>query len=718
MPIATKKTSSNRRSSATAAGSSYFCGIDIGGTFTDCVLRDQAGRLTIAKALSTPDDSARGFFDALTVAAGRIGLTLEELMSRTELLLHGTTLGTNALLERKGARVGLITTAGHADAIIMMRSVGRSAGLPIQQLLHVSRHRKPDPLVPRHLIREVSERVDWSGDVVLPLNEKEAQQAIRELLEQKVEAIGVCFLWGFLHPAHELAVKKMIEQEAPNVYVTCGHELINKPGEYERTAAVAINCFIGPLMSHYVGRIEARARELGYKRRLVIMQSSGGVATADEVAHQPAFTIGSGPAGGLTACKFLADLLGHQNVIASDVGGTSFDVGLVHEGQPLTGSETTVNQYTFLAPHLDVISIGSGGGSVIWVDPMSRTLKVGPESAGANPGPACYGRGGKRPTVTDANLLLGYLDPEYFLGGTHTLDREKALAAMHTVGDELGMDPIETASAAVQIVEFQMAELMRQMTVQRGFDPRDFVVYAYGGAAGAHCVTYTRELGCKTVVVPLGSTASTWSALGVQSADLFHVYEKSELFFAPYDANRINAIYKELEHRGIEQLKKDGIRQEDMTLERYAEMKFRLQIHLVEVSVPKGALTPKSLAALERAFVEKYERLHGKGSAFTSAGVELGLLRVTARGRIRRPSLLKRPASRQNPRAGHRSVYWREHKKRVKTPIYDWTRMGAGTKLRGPAIVQMPETTVVVPPGADGRVDSFGNLILNIKGKE
>jgi len=716
MATKTKKKASGKSAGAQTS-SSYFCGIDIGGTFTDCVVRDEKGRLTIAKALSTPDDSSRGFFDALGVAAGKLGLSLEQLVSRTELLLHGTTLGTNALLERKGARVGLITTAGHADALIMMRSVGRSAGLPIQQLLHVSRHRKPEPLVPRQLIREVSERVDWSGDVVLPLNEKEARRAIRELLAQKVEAIGICFLWGFLHPEHELAVKRMIREEAPEIYVTCGHELINKPGEYERSAAVAINCFIGPIMSRYVGKIEARAKEMGYQRRLLIMQSSGGVATAAEVAHKPAFTIGSGPAGGLTACQFLAGLIGHKNVIASDVGGTSFDVGLIHEGQAITGSETTLNQYTFLAPHLDVISIGSGGGSIIWVDPMSCTLKVGPESASANPGPACYGRGGKRPTVTDANLLLGYLDPDYFLGGTHKLDKEKAHAAMKTVADELGMSPLQAASAAVQIVEFQMAELMRQMTVQRGFDPRDFFVYAYGGAAGAHCATYTRELGCKQVVVPLGSTASTWSALGVQSADLFHVFEKAELFLAPYNAARINEICEELETRGIEQLTKDGLRRDEMSLERYAEMKFRLQIHLVEVPVPPGKLTAKSLAALEQAFIDKYERLHGKGSAFTSAGVEMGLLRVTARGRIRRPSLLKRPASKQNPRSGHREVYWSGLRKKIKTPVYDWTKMGAGTKLKGPAIVQMPETTVVVPPGTAGHVDGYGNFILTIQEK-
>jgi N-methylhydantoinase A len=692
----------------------YFCGVDIGGTFTDCVVRDAAGQLTIAKTSSTPDDPAQGFFSALSAAADKLGLTLEQLLTRTELLSHGTTLGTNALLELKGARTGLITTRGHADALIMMRSVGRSAGLPIHKLLHVSRHRKPTPIIPRSRIQEVSERVDWSGEVVVPLNEAEARAAIEHLLGAGVTAIGVCFLWGFANPAHEIAVKKMIQETAPEVYVSCGHELIAKPGEYERMAAVAINSFIGPTMSRYLSRIEKQAQSVGYARPLVIMQSSGGVATTEEVTARPVFTIGSGPAGGLTASKFLADLLGHKNVIASDVGGTSFDVGLISEGQALTATEYTINQYVFSSPHLEVVSIGSGGGSLLWVEPMSGTLKVGPESAGADPGPACYGRGGKRPTVTDANLILGYLDPDYFLGGKLRLDKEAALAAMSTVAKQMGMDAAEAASGAVQIVEFQMAELMRQMTVQRGLDPRDFVVYAYGGAAGAHAGTYARELGCRTVVVPLGSTASTWSALGIQSADLLHVLEHSELLVAPFDAQRLNQIFAGLEQRGRRQLRKDGIRDKDILLERFVEMKFRLQIHLVEAPVPSGRLSERAVRALEPAFVEKYERLHGQGSAFTAAGIEIEVVRVVARGRIRRPSFPLHPRHRQEARIGHRQAHWREKGGYRRTAIYDGTRLGAGTVVEGPAIVQLPETTIVVRPESVGRLDRYGNFILTV----
>ena len=693
----------------------YFCGIDIGGTFTDCVVRDDHGKLTIAKALSTPHDSSEGFFNALSAAAEKMGITLGELLSKTHHLMHGTTLGTNALLERKGAKTGLITTRGHADAIIMMRSVGRSAGLPIHRLHHVSRHQKPEPLVPRNLICEVSERMDWSGEVVLPLNVEEVRHAVHHLVDSGVTAIGICFLWGFVNTAHELAVKQIVQEMAPNLYVTCGHELVAKPGEYERIAAVAINCFIGPLMSRYLHKIEERARHFGYQRSLVIMQASGGVAGAEDVADRPLFTIGSGPAGGLTACGFLAKQLGHKNVIASDVGGTSFDVGLIHEGQPLSTSQSTINQYTFSVPHLDIESIGSGGGSLIWVDERSGSLKVGPESAGSNPGPVCYGRGGTRPTVTDANLVLGYYDPDYFLGGKLILDKQAAHDALERVGRDLGMSAIETAAGAIRIVEFQMAELMRQMSVQRGLDSREFVVYSYGGAAGAHAATYARELGVKTVVVPLGSTASTWSALGVQAADLIHVLEKAELMIAPFDTDRINDIFSALEKRGIAQLHRDGVAAKDILLERYVEMKFKLQIHLVEVQVRRGKLNGHHLVELQNDFVEKYERTHGKGSAFTGAGTEIGLFRVVARGRMERPAVSQYQRQHAAKSARYRQVYWPQKSGFQNTPIHDAASLKAGQVVKGPAIIQMPETTLVVPPFARGGFDKYGNIVLTLR---
>ena len=348
---------------------------------------DESGTLTLAKASSTPPDFSEGFMAAVEEAARRAGLGVEELLSQTDLLLHGTTVGTNVLVQMRGARTGLITTRGHGDALLMMRSFGRSAGLPIERLLHVSRHRKPDPIVPPGLIKEVSERVDWAGDVFLPLNEEEARTAIAELVDEGVEAIAISFLWGFVNPDHERRVKAMVEEMAPGVFVSCAHELIAKPGEYERTAAAAINCFIGPVTSSYVRRLDAATTDRGYGHPLLIMQAAGGVVPAPQAAESPLFTIGSGPVGGVTGAAFLAGLLGHRDVIACDMGGTSFDVGLIHDGLALTATETVINQYTFFMPRLLIESIGAGGGSIIWLDEGSRTLRVGPESAGALPGP-------------------------------------------------------------------------------------------------------------------------------------------------------------------------------------------------------------------------------------------------------------------------------------------------------------------------------------------
>jgi N-methylhydantoinase A len=693
----------------------YFCGIDTGGTFTDCVVMDERGQITIAKSPSTPKDFAEGFFNALEAAAEKLGLTLPQLMQHTRLLLHGTTVGTNAIVQLKGVKTGLITTRGHGDALIIMRSVGRSAGLPIEKLLHVSRHQKPAPIIPRQLIQEVSERVDWQGAVFLPLNIDEARAAIRALLDQHVLAIAVSFLWGFVNPAHELAVKGMVQEMAPAVFVTCAHELIAKPGEYERTAATAINCFIGPDSSGYIERVQERARHLGYQNPLLIMQASGGVATAHEAARKPVFTIGSGPVGGVIGSKFLADTLGHQHVIASDVGGTSFDVGIISHGRPLTSAETTIHQYTFFMPQLDIQSIGSGGGSVIWIDELSGTMKVGPQSAGADPGPACYNRGGEEPTITDANLILGYLQPHNFLGGRFVLDKNSSLRAMQKIADRLQMDVVEAASGAVQIVEFHMADLMRQMTVQRGLDPRDFVVYAYGGGGPTHAVSYSRELGCRTVIVPLGSVASTWSALGVQSADLLHVYEKAELLVAPFDPQRLNDIFADLETHGRTQLREDGIADADMRFRRTADMKFRLQIHRVEVPVPAGSLTVQDAEGLRQTFAEKYEALYGKGSAFPDAGMEIGVLRVAAIGTITRPSLSLRAPQTGETQAAYRDVYWRELKRFTSTPIYNGTKLTTRMHLEGPAVIEMPETTIVLRPGSVGELDEYGNFVIEVE---
>jgi N-methylhydantoinase A len=691
----------------------YLCGVDIGGTFTDAVIMDGSGAITLGKVSSTPPEFSRGFLAALTDAASRIGLTLAELLADTDVLLHGTTVGTNVLVQMRGARTGLITTRGHGDALIMMRSAGRSAGLPIEKLLRVSRHRKPDPIVPRTRIREVSERVDWAGDVVLPLNEDEARQAIEELVAAGCEAIAISFLWGFVNPGHERRVRELVRELAPDVFVTCAHELIGKPGEYERTAAAAINAFIGPATASYVTDLDAGLEERGYVNPLLIMQAAGGVAPAAEVIAKPVFTIASGPVGGVTGAAYLAELLGHPNVIACDMGGTSFDVGVVVDGAPLTSSDTIITQYTFFMPRLDIESIGSGGGSLVWMDARSRTLRVGPESAGATPGPACYGRGGTRPTVTDCDLFLGRYNPDTFLGGHLHLDAAAARTAIEDVAAEVGLDPVVCADGALRIVESQMGDLMRQMTIERGRDPRDFVVYAFGGAGAAHAVAFAREIGCSTVVVPLGDLASTWSALGVMSSDVLHVVEHSELVPAPFPPDRLNVIFDGLEARAREQLRAEGFEDEDIVLTRFAEMKFSLQIHQVEVPVPSGTLTGADAEAQIDRFVERYEQHYGKGSAFPGAGAQIGNFRVLARGRLRTPALPEVPARAAEP-AGTRDVYWREIGAYHPTPVFLGADLGAGSTVDGPAILDYADTTVVVPPGARADVDRLGNVVIDV----
>jgi len=485
----------------------YYCGVDTGGTFTDCAVIDETGKITIAKRPSTPEDYSTGLFDALKACSQRIGISLESLLENTVHLFLGTTVGTNALLQMKGARTGLITTRGHRDSLAIMRSAGRSAGLPIEKLLHVSRHQKPPPLIPRRLIREVSERMDWKGAVFLELNETEAEQAIKTLAGKGVEAIGICLLWSIVNPDHEKKLKAMVRRIAPDVFVSCSHELIAKRGEYERAVGTAINCFIGPLMKDYVEKIEEKASFLGYKKPILMLQVTGGVVPSREVTQTPLYTIGSGPAAGVTGSCFLCNAMGHKNTIVTDMGGTSFETGIIYNGEPLTASETIVNQYVFSMPRLDVESIGSGGGSILWVDEISGTLKVGPESAGADPGPACYGKGNE-PTITDANLILGYLNPDNFLGGKMHLDKDRSIEALRTLAEKLGMDIHELAAGAVRIAETKPMPASTHGSWASGASWFHWGPFLRPGPRSEHCVrTFCTSLRRATCC----PNRSTWS---------------------------------------------------------------------------------------------------------------------------------------------------------------------------------------------------------------
>jgi N-methylhydantoinase A len=693
---------------------SYLVGVDIGGTFTDCVVIDEEGAVTTAKAPSTPGNFAQGMIDAIGGAAARLGIEPARLYAQVALLSHGTTVGTNAVVQKRGAKLGLITTKGHNDVIHIMRGSRGVGGRDVRQVVHFPESRKPDPIVPKRLIAGVSERVDCFGKVVVPLNEAEAEAAIRRLLGEGVEAIAICFLWSFLYPAHEHRVRDMVKRIAPDLFVSCSADLVPKWGEYERTTAVAINAYIGPLTAGYLSQLDRRLTALGYQHPLQITQCGGGTISVDKAMAAPLLTLDSGPVSGVTGSLYLGGVMGYRNIITTDMGGTSFDVGIIHEGKPAYSFVSNVNQYEYFIPKVDIQAIGSGGGSLVRIDELTRTMRVGPESAGAVPGPVCYGKGGTVPTVTDADVVLGYINPDNFAGGAIKLDKAKAEAAIKDVADRLGMSVMDCASGIARIAEFQMADIIRKMTVGKGFDPRDFVLFAFGGAGPAHAGIFARELGVAKVVVPQRETASTWCAFGAASADILHIYEQVDIMASPFEASRLNRNLERLEETARRQMAADGIAASRQRLQFSVDMRHKGQINEVEVMLAESRVAGDFQAPLREAFHQRYEQLYGRGSSFRGGRLEIVTFRVRAMAETPRPRLVAADrltdAIAPEARRPSRSIYWADLKRSADTPVYDGTRLQPGNAVMGPTVVETPDTTVVVHPGQTLRVDRFGNF--------
>lgn len=696
----------------------YLAGIDIGGTFTDCVVVDPQGRVATAKSASTPGDFSEGIVNALQLAAERMGLSLPDLCGSLDLVAHGTTVGTNALIQRRGARVGLITTRGHEDCIHIMRGSRGLSGREIRKVAHFSEGLKPEPLVPKASVRGISERVDVTGRVIVAIDRQEVERAVDELVAGGAQAIAVCLLWSFKHDAHERLVKQVVQERHPELFVTCSCELAPKWGEYERTTAVALNAYIGPTTAKYLRNIDARLRELGYRKGMQITQCGGGTISVDQAMAAPLLTLDSGPVAGVTASAYLGAAMGEPHVLTTDMGGTSFDVGVVHAGEPAASYKSSVFQYEYFLPKVDIQAIGAGGGSIAWIEPATGTLHVGPDSAGSMPGPVCYGRGGTAPTVTDAALVLGYLDPSSFAGGRVRLDREAARSAIAQLGEQLGMDVDACAAGICRIVEFNMADILRRTTVEKGHDPRDFVLLAFGGAGPAHAGVFAREAEVKKVLIPQRKSAAVWCAFGAAAADVLHVNERANLMEPPFDVQRISRMLRDLERRGCEQLEADGLAATNVAFS--IDMRHRGQINEVEVPVTGPDVDTAALAALFEAFYQRYDALYGRGASFRGAELELVTFRCRVRSETPKPAL--RPGARaaepQAPLKGERSVYWIEERGRRPTPVYDGDAMEIGASLPGPAIVETMDTTVVVRPHQTLLVDDWGNFELQLQPSE
>jgi N-methylhydantoinase A len=697
-----------------SSGTTYLVGIDIGGTFTDCAIVDRAGRLLTTKVPSTPADFSRGMMDALDAGAQALGIGLERFCRDIAFLSHGTTVGTNTIIQKKGAKVGLITTRGHEDAIHIMRGSRGFGGRDIRKVVHFPETSKPRPIVPKRLIKGISERVDCFGEIVVPLNESEAENAIHSLMQQGVEAIAICFLWSFRNPVHEISVKKMVQRLAPELFVTCSFDIAPKWGEYERVTATALNAYLGPVMSGYLDRLDSSLKKLGYRHGLQITQCGGGTVPVERAGEAPLLTLDSGPVSGVTASSFLGAAMGEKNVITTDMGGTSFDVSIIHDGKPAYSFVANTDQYEYFLPKVDLQAIGAGGGSLVRVRPETRSMSVGPDSAGAYPGPVCYGRGGQVPTVTDAQLVLGYLDPDNFAGGKMRLDKDSATRAIAAIGAQIDMKPVECAAGICRIVEMQMADVIRKVTVEKGFDPREFVLFAFGGAGPAHAGVFARELGVKKIIVPQRKAASTWCAFGAAAADVLHIFEHSEILVTPVPAKRVNAALEALEKKAAELMKSESIAAGRQRFEFSLDVRHKGQINEVEVFLEAPRLKADYEPRLRKRFVERYEQLYGRGSALAGAQLEIVVARLRARALTPRPKLVAARKSSgaisSKAKRKSRSIYWPDLGKFRATPVFDGEKLATGNRIKGPAIVETADTTVVVHPGRTLRLDELGNF--------
>jgi N-methylhydantoinase A len=701
----------------------YRIGVDIGGTFTDCVVADEHG-LVIAtgKAASTPSDPADGVLAVLEVVANQVSLTVEQMLTDTTQFVHGSTVATNSVLERRGPRTGLLTSRGHEDTLVVGRIAQKIAGLSPDQIMDEQQLQKADPpLVARELTVGIIERVDRDGNVVVALDRQNARAQIQHLMDAGVESFAVCLLWSMARPDHEQSVRAVIQELRPGTYVALSSDVAPIIGEYERTVTTTLSAFLGPKVESYLSKLSSRLRERGFVRDLLLVQSTGGLTPPEGLTRNPLLFLDSGPVAGALGGKHFAAEANEPNLILSDMGGTSFDVCVVERGALQLDEMPVIDKYTYLVPKVDVRSIGAGGGSVIWVD-ETGALRVGPRSAGAQPGPACYGDGGQEPTVTDANLVLGLLNAENFLGGRKRLDRTRAERSLERVGRQLNMSALEIAAGAFRVVNAQMADLIRASTIERGHDPRKFALLAYGGAGPTHAAFLARELKIESVHVP--RDASVFCGAGMLATDVLHTYQASCRLALPGERRglaKVNRTFLTLEEQLRGQFARESTDMSEVTTTRLAYMKYTLQVHELAVTVAQHELTERDIEPLLEEFERGYEAVYGAGTAYRKAGVEIVRCRVEGRRPTPRLQFARNgpgsPDVIAPPLKGYRDVFLIHvgpPAKPSRTPIYDGELLTPGQRLNGPCVLERATDTVVLPAWTRAEVDESASLRIHV----
>jgi N-methylhydantoinase A len=676
----------------------YRIGIDVGGTFTDLAAVDERGGVVIAKSASTPRDPSEGLLEGLGLLAAELGTDLRGLLAATSSIVHGTTVATNALLERKGARVGLLTTEGHRDVIEMREG--------LKDDRYNLRMPPPVPLVPRARRLGVRERMRFDGTVTTRLDAKSVGAAIATLAKDGVEAVAVCYLHSYRNPKHEVETGRRVAKRLPDAYVSLSSEVLPQIKEHERVWTTVVNAYVGPALARYLARLAAKLRASGYRGDVLIMQSHGGVAPIKESARLAAGAVLSGPAGGVAAGRYSARLLGEGNLITFDMGGTSTDIALLQHGEPQLTGEKTVGVAKVALPALDIHTLGAGGGSIAWVDP-GKILHVGPESAGADPGPACYAKGGTRATVTDANLVLGYLDPANFLGGRIGLDAKAAERAVAQIAKQLGTSVREAALGISRVVNTNMAEGIKIVSVRRGVDPRKFALIAFGGAAGLQVTEVARLLEIRRVVVP--SVAAVLSAWGMLATDLRYELVRSHVSevgrMTPASLRR---LFAELEQEGRRRLGAFG---GPVSVHRSLDMRYGEQIF--EIQVPLEGVDLEAANLMDEV-ATRFHRRHEELYAYSAPGQEVVIVnaRVAVVGAL--PVLPAEGGSTPGRAAagpGRRRVWLGDW---VEVPVWKLDALAPGHEVKGPAIFESATTTVLARESERVTVTRRGWLDIRI----
>lgn len=683
--------------------SKYRLGIDAGGTFTDFVLIDRQGGVKLYKSPSTPEDGTIAIRNGLAQISSDLGESIEDIIQQCDLCINGTTVALNALIEKKGVKIGLLCTAGHED------SVEIRLGHKEEGYRYEADYPPAHMLVPRHLRCPIDERVISDGSTRTAMDEAQVYKAAEYFAEQNVEAVAISFVWAVRNPAHEQRAGEILKEMLPGVFICSGHEVYPQIREYTRTSTTVVNAYLSPIMARYVEKIDQYFVNLGARYPVRYYQSNGGLAIGEVMCNRAVNAINSGPASAPQASLYIAKSFGLNNLISVDMGGTSFDITLTRDGQTNLNKNIDFLRYRIGVPMIQVETLGAGGGSIAHINDFGM-LEVGPESAGANPGPVCYGKGGTRPAVTDANLVLGYLDPEAVLGGIISLDKAAAAEAIkREIAQPLDISLERAAYGISTLVNLNMVAGIRRVSIERGYDPRDFALVCAGGAAGMHITALAEEMGIAEVLVP--KVASGLCAFGQTISDVKYNYMAScpMRLDQSSDLTLLNKTFDGLETEGHSYLLSDGFDETAIAMERSVEMRYVGQIHECTVDIPNGTLTVDSIERILLAFHQRHEALFSYCEPLSQ--VELVNLESTMIGRVSKPEPPQLPRGDGNPeraQTGARAMLFDDTGGRIQTPVYKGESLLAGDLVIGPAVIEEPTTTIVVRPSWQAYLDETG----------